>query len=229
MLLVVLMDLFGNLQAEYLQLVAPLFLLPVAVVLCTTENRYLRRVLVGALLIAAAVGWTGAYTRRYYATARFVEPWAGLAAETAGAVQQGAGLVSNSPSLFLYLTYDAVKTGSPPVLGFPGFLPNTVRNPRIWNADEWKAAGRPAQPYMIWIDAAASPTDPQPMADAADSLAKQCGGRVARFLVRDPAYDWKKRLFPQLNAAPWRIEIRQYLCNEKPQPAAAPPTPNPAR
>jgi hypothetical protein len=215
-LLVAVMGFLGVLHADRLLLVAPLFLLPITIALCTEENRYLRRSLTVALVIAVGVGWYGAYTRRYYATARFAEPWPGLSAETAGAIQQGAGLVSNSQSLFLYLTYDLAMSGS----GFNGFLPEAPHTSQVWSADSWKAAGRPIQPYMIWLNAAGS-SDSGSMSDAAASLDSQCGGRVARYLVRDPAYDWKKRFFPQLDAAPWRIEIRQYLCSGTPAAPAA--------
>jgi hypothetical protein len=220
-LLLVAMDFLGVLHADRLLLVAPLFLLPITIALCTDEKRFLRRTLTVALVIAVGVGWYGAYTRRYYATARFAEPWSGLSAETAGAVQQGAGLVSNSQSLFLYLTYDLAKAGS----GFNGFLPEAPHNSQVWSADSWKAAGRPIQPYMIWMNAAGS-SDSDSMGEAAASLDSQCGGRVARYLVRDPAYDWKRRFLPQLNATPWRIEIRQYLCGgTAPGPSATPVQP----
>ncbi len=164
------MDFFGVLQADRLLFVAPLFLLPIAIALCTDENRYLRRTLAVALLVTVGVGWFGTYARRYYATARFAEPWSSLSADTAGAIQQGAGLISNSPSLFLYLTYDLGKPDSanpdrisqvrptPPAStsGFSGFLPNPVRNSQVWSADDWKAAGQPTRAYMIWMDAASS-------------------------------------------------------------------------
>jgi hypothetical protein len=226
-LLVVAMDFLGVLHADRLLLVAPLFLLPITIALCTDEKRYLRRALTVALVIAVGVGWYGAYTRRYYATARFAEPWSALSAETAGAIQQGAGLVSNSQSIFLYLTYDLAKSGS----GFSGFLPDAPHTSQVWSADSWKAAGRPIQPYMIWMNAAGS-SDSESMSDAAASLDSQCGGRVARYLVRDPAYDWKRRFFPKLNPTSWRIEIRQYLCGgTPPAPAtsAQPNAPSPGR
>jgi hypothetical protein len=32
--------------------------------------------------------------------------------------------------------------------------------------------------------------------------------------VRDEGYKWKERFFPQMHDPQWRIEIRQYDCDE---------------
>ena len=224
-LLMLVMDLGGALQPPRLLLVAPFFLLPVAVAFNATKKTTLRRSMLVALLVASGIGWYGTFARRYYATGSFAEPWPGLAAETAGALQQAGSVISNSQPFFVYLTYDL---GGPTSAGDQAlsFFPELPSNGHVWSADSWQAAGRPLSPYMIWIDALSDSSGSQPMQAASNVLDQRCGGRVSRFLVRNPAFPWEERYVPNSAPSPWRIEIRQYLCGEfAPKPAPAHPAP----
>jgi hypothetical protein len=31
-------------------------------------------------------------------------------------------------------------------------------------------------------------------------------------MMRDPGYEWKQRMFPEMRALQWRIEVREYDC-----------------
>jgi hypothetical protein len=218
------MDLLGVLHSKQLLLVAPWFLLPIAVALCSIENRFQQRALVLALVIIGGIGWYGAYNRGYYSTAEFSEPWPTLAADAAGAVREKVTVISNSPQFFLYLTYALQQPQAASPEPFAGFLPKTVRNPEVLSIDDWEAAGRTVQPFMLWISGT-SASGGQQMDSAANLLDQRCGGRVNRYLVHDPAYAWKQRLFPKFDGNPWRIEIHQYDCHEEPAPPAVPATP----
>ena len=227
--LLVAMDLLGVLQTRQLLLVAPWFLLPIAVALGSVENAYQRRALVFSLILISGIGWYGAYIRRYYAIADFQEPWPVLAADAAGAVREDATVIGNSPQFFLYLTYALQEPPSASSSRFSGFLPDAARQPEVWSIDGWEAAGRPVRPFMLWVRGNPSSSSAQQMDQAAELLDKRCGGRVNRYLVHDPAFSWRQRLFPANTATPWRIEVHQYDCHEEAAPPAAPASPPRAR
>jgi hypothetical protein len=206
------MAVIGILMTRRLMLVAPWFLLPAAVAVGTLEKPYRRLAIAVSLVGATGIGWYGTLARTYYAAPRFTEPWAELAAETAGAMREGASVLSNNESFFFYLTYALKAPPSSRPWRLAGVLPDEVRYPHVWGPEEWVAAGRPVTPYVIWIRGTSAPNLAQQLNDADDWLSRRCGDRVDRSLVHDPGYIWKQRFFPQLEQLPWRIEIHQYLC-----------------
>ena len=210
-LLLAAMDVAGMLQAKFLFLIAPWFVLPIAVALGTIGNRYWRAALAISLAIAAGIGWYGIYSKHYYAQEQFVEPWAQLSAEAARAAQDGAIVIGNKPVFFLYLTYDLKTPQTSSSWRFSGTLPDEVRNPQIWSASNWESQGHPTRPYMLLVQGTLS--EEGKMDEAGKWLDEHCGDRVVRHLVRETGSEWKKRLFSGYDIF-WRIETRQYACDE---------------
>src|SRR6202023_3320707 len=95
---------------------------------------------------------------------------------------------------------------------FIGVLPDSVHHPRVNSAEAWLASGRAKSPTMIWVHGTADPASEKPVNDSAAELDHTRGGRISRFMMRDPGYAWKGRFLPSLDEPPWRIEIREYDC-----------------
>jgi hypothetical protein len=224
-LLIAGMAAMGIVQTTWLFLVAPWFLLPLAVALGTNAKWQWRGPLAVSLAIIAGIGWYGTVYRRYYAAPSFIEPWAQIADQAAESARQGAGIISNGPSFFFYLTYALKAPQSNSPWHFTGVLPVDVTYPQVWAPGQWEAAGRPAPSSVLWVRAMGWPAQAQQMDDASQWLNRHCGDRLSRYQVRDPGYAWKERFFPELGATPWRIEIRQYSCGE---PSAVPSNPGTA-
>jgi hypothetical protein len=208
--LFVAMDLAGILQAQRLLLLAPWVLLPTAVALGTLKDSHRRVGLALTLAIAAGIGWYGVYSKHYYSAQRFLEPWAGISAEAAVAVHDGAFIISNKPAFFFPLTYALQVPRTPSPWRFSGSLPDDVQHPQVWSSSKWEASGQPTRPYVLWVRGMSS-ENAASMDAAGQWLDQHCGARVVRYLVRDTGTEWKARLFPG-NNEPWRIEIRQYAC-----------------
>jgi hypothetical protein len=73
---------------------------------------------------------------------------------------------------------------------------------------------------MLWVRGTPNTEEERSMEEAGQALDHRCGDRVVRYLVRDTGNGWKQRLFPGTNIF-WRIEIRQYACDQG--GGAAPP------
>jgi hypothetical protein len=194
-------------------LVAPWVFLPMAVALGSLEGPMVRRGLALSLLVVGGIGWYGISSRQYYAAPRFIEPWLTISGEVATALRNGSGVIGNNPSFFFYLTYalHVHKNG----LGwrFSGTLPTQVRSEGVWSPEEWLAAGQPLRPKMFWVRGLPGSEEGTPMAAAAIWLDQHCIDRNDRTFMRDPAYEWKRRYFPQLGDLSWRVEIREYACD----------------
>jgi len=194
-------------------LVAPWVFLPMAVALGSLEGPMVRRGLALSLLVVGGIGWYGISSRQYYAAPRFIEPWLTISGEVATALRNGSGVIGNNRSFFFYLTYalHVHKNG----LGwrFSGTLPTQVRSEGVWSPEEWLAAGQPLRPKMFWVRGLPGSEEGTPMAAAAIWLDQHCIDRNDRRFMRDPAYEWKRRYFPQLGDLSWRVEIREYACD----------------
>jgi len=121
-------------------------------------------------------------------------------------------VIANSPTLFLYLTYLLhAPDGSTP-WKFVGPLPDQVRHPQVKSPEEWLSAGHPVGPSMVWIRGMGDPKTDGPMDEAAQELGRACGTQTSRLMMRDPWYEWKQRMFPEMKVLQWRIEVREYDC-----------------
>jgi hypothetical protein len=217
------MALTGILYPRRLFMVAPWFLLPIAVGIGMVENRFWRSGLALSLGVVAAVGWYGISARSYYAAPRFLEPWQSVASDAAEAVRGGALIVGNNPSFFFYLTYALQAPESSRPWHFSGVLTGTVRHPQVWDAGDWEAAGRPLRPLVLWVRGMPGPETGTTIAAAGDWLDQHCPGRSVRYLARDPSYESKQEFAPDISQLLWRIEVRQYSCLLDSSPSAVPP------
>ncbi len=225
-LLFVLMAAAGILQAKWLLLLGPWFLLPIAIALGTIENWHWRVPMALALAMVATIGWYGALNRRYYAEPRFFEPWSTVADDAAQALRGGAGVIGNDEAFFFYLTYALKPAQANSSWRFTGALPMQVQYPSVWYPQQWAEAGRPKPATVLWIRGSSAPDELNAMNDAGEWLSGQCGDRITRYLARDPAYTWKQRFVPHFSGPAWRIEIRQYFCGQstsEPAPGSAAP------
>jgi hypothetical protein len=221
-----LMALAGSLESARLLLVGPWCLLPMAIALGTIEKPPWRIPMAVALAMIAVIGWYGALNRRYYAEARFFEPWSSVAQDAADAVRNGSTVISNDDTFFFYLTY-ALKPGqASSSWHFTGALPIQVQFPSLWYPKQWLEARRPKPASVLWIRGSSPPDELAAMNDAGEWLSEQCGDRISRYLARDPAYTWKQRFVPGFSGTAWRIEIRQYFCgtSSASPSATAPPS-----
>jgi hypothetical protein len=212
-LLIAVMAVSGTLPARSLLLISPWLLLPVGVAVGTNKSFQIRIGLPLTLLIIGGIGWFGIYSRHYYSDPRFLEPWPQVAEDAARKVQSGSTLIANNPSFFFYLTYilHAPDGGAP--WKFIGLLPDQVRHPRVKSPEEWLAAGHPVGPSMIWVRGMGDSRSDRPMDEAANELGSACGTQTSRLTMRDPGYEWNQRIFPEMSALQWRVEVREYDCS----------------
>jgi len=211
-LLIAVMAASGILLTRHLLLISPWLLLPVGVAVGTHKSFQIRIGLPLALLMIGGIGWFGIYSRHYYSDPRFLEPWPQVAEDTARKIQSGSTLIATNPSFFFYLTYilQAPDAGTP--WKFAGLLPDQVRHPRVKSPEEWLAAGHPVGPSMIWVRGMSTSQTDRAMDEAAHELGGACGTQTSRLMMRDPGYEWKQRLFPEMSALQWRVEVREYDC-----------------
>jgi hypothetical protein len=218
-ILVAVMALAGILYPRRLFMVAPWFLLAIAAGIGAIENRYWRSGIALCLGLVAATGWYGFYARRFYATPRFFEPWQAVAQEAADTVRGGGLVIGNNPSFFFYLTYALQVPESPSGFRFSGIVTETIQYPQVWEAEDWEHAGRPLRPNVLWILGMPGAAQGSAMATAGQWLDTHCGGREVHYLARDPSYQAKQRLAPEINQLLWRVETHDYAC---PSTAPAP-------
>jgi hypothetical protein len=218
-ILIVAMALIGILYPRRLFIVAPWILLGVAVAIGTVQNTSWRIAIALSLGLIATLGWYGVYTKRYYATPRFFEPWPSVAQDADSAARAGAMVIGNNPSFFFYLTYALQVPPSASGWRFSGLLPETVHYPQVWEPDEWAEAGHPLRQIVLWVRGMPGPDKGTPMAAAADWLDMHCAAGTVQYMARDPSYTFKQRFAPQIDQLLWRIEIRKYSC-DLPNPEA---------
>ncbi|HXC33242.1 MAG TPA: hypothetical protein VNZ56_12250 [Verrucomicrobiae bacterium] len=204
----------GALQMKDLFLLAPWILLPAGIAVDAAKPRWGNFALAAALLAVAVTGWYGIYARRYYSALQFVEPWADVASDAAAKVVGGAKVISDQPPFLLYLTHDLRVPKENGPWEFSGLLPETVRHPQVYSPEGWLAAGHPTGGKTLLVRAGNNSGGNQPIDAAARQLDQSCGSISSRLRVRDEGYKWKQRFFPQLHDPQWRIEIREYDCDE---------------
>jgi hypothetical protein len=212
--LIVAMALIGILKTKYLLMLSPWILLPVGVAIETAKPRWATFGLAGVLLIIGAAGWYGIYSRRYYSAPRFIEPWQEVAGDAAAKIRGGATVIADHPSFLLYLTYLLRVPSQNGPWKFSGLLPETVTHSQVFSAAGWLASGHPASGKMILIRGDRDPGGNGAIDDVARRLDQSCGSISSRLRMRDEGYAWKQRFFPGLGEPQWRIEIREYDCEE---------------
>jgi hypothetical protein len=204
----------GALQMKDLFLLSPWILLPAGIAVDAAKPRWGNFALAVALLAAAVIGWYGIYARRYYSALEFVEPWADVAGDAAAKVAGGAKVISDQPAFLLYLTYYLRVPKQSGPWQFAGLLPDVVRHPQVYSPEGWLAAGHPSSGKTLLVRTGDDSGGNAAMVAAARQLDQSCGSISSRLRVRDEGYKWKQRFLPQLHDPQWRIEIREYDCDE---------------
>ena len=223
--LIALMAVTGILNTKRLLEVAPWVLLPIGSAIETTKPRWATFGLAIGLLAIGLIGWYGIYAKRYYSAPRFIEPWQQIAGETASKIGMGATVIADHPSFLFYLTYNLRVPRQNGLWKFEGVLPETVHDPRVFEPEDWLAAGHPMSGKMIIVRGGRDPGD-IPIDEAARQLDQACGSISSQLRMRDEGYQWKQRFFPDLGEPQWRIEVREYDCGaSSPNPPAQAPTP----
>ena len=213
--LMLVMAIIGILRTKDLLMISPWVLLPVGVAIEKAKPRWSTYGLAGALLIIGAAGWYGIYSRRYYSAPRFIEPWQEVAGDSAAKIRGGATVIADHPSFLLYLTYFLRVPAQNGTWKFEGVLPETVTHPQVFSPAGWLATGHhPPSGKIILIRGGRDPGGNGPIDEAARQLDQACGSISSRLRMRDEGYAWKQRFFPQLGEPQWRIEIREYDCDQ---------------
>jgi hypothetical protein len=208
------MALLGILQTQYLFMLSPWVLLPVGVAIDAAKPRWATFALAAALLIIGAAGWYGIYSRRYYSAPQFIEPWQEVARDADAKIRGGATVISDRPSFLFYLTYLLRVPSQNGPWSFEGLLPDSIKHPQVYSTGGWLAAGHPTSGKMILVRRGGESGEDKSMDDAARQLDQSCGSISSRLRMRDEGYKWKQRFSPQLGEPQWRIEIREYDCDQ---------------
>jgi len=202
------MTVLGIIQPKRVMLISAWIILPVGVALGTLPKRFLRQTIMVSLVLVAAIGWLGIFSRNLYAAPRWIEPWNKVSEHATSIIRNGGIVIGNNPSFFFYMTYSLPDDGSN---GFAGLLP-TIHRTGIYDPTQWLDAGRPVRATTLLIkglhfDVPAGPTD------AAEGwLDEYCSLQASEHLVHDPGAKWKQHFSPQIDQPEWRIEIRSYSC-----------------
>ena len=97
-------------------------------------------------------------------------------------------------------------------------LPEQVLHSHVKSPEQWLQAGHPFTPAMVWVRGMGGQITGGPIEMAAQELDRDCGARTSHLYMRDEGYEWKRRLFPDRDDMPWRIEVREYDCSERSSP-----------
>ena len=210
--LLALMTFLGVSNTKRMLLISPWLIFAVAAALTTPRSGFTRRVLAGALVFIAGIGWYGIISRRFYAAPHWVEPWETIAQKSANVARTGGIVIGNNPSFFFYLTYDLAASGDKAITNFAGLLPDSTRRPNVYDASQWLDAGQPIAAHTLVVTGLPFPTPGAPMDEARLWMNSRCVLEKTERLVRDPGAELKQRFGPDTGQQPWRIEILTYAC-----------------
>ncbi|HET6144177.1 MAG TPA: hypothetical protein VFE02_11770 [Candidatus Acidoferrales bacterium] len=213
-LLLIVMAVLGTLQTKYLLMISPWVLLAAGIAIETEKPRWATFGFAGALLLVGAMGWYGIYAKRFYSAPQFIEPWQEIAANSANQISAGATIIADHPSFLFYLTY---YLHLPPQTGpwrFEGLLPDAVTHPQVFSSQGWLDSGHPTHGKMVVVRAGRDAGGNEPIDRAVTLLDQSCGSISSRLRARDSGYLWKQRFLPEAGDPLWRIEIREYDCNQ---------------
>ena len=190
----------------------PWLLLALGVALGTMSQRLARYVLLGSLVVCAAIGWYGIFARNLYAAPHWTEPWGAFTRSAAKTVESGGIVIGNNPSFFFYLTYLLPESATAPYAGrFPGLLPESVRTANVYTPQQWIAAGRPIRPVMVLAKGVHYGTPAAPTDEAQKWLDDNCRIDSVARSVRDSGAAFKT-LYVSFSQPEWRVEVRNYSC-----------------
>jgi hypothetical protein len=212
--LLAVMTLLGIANTKRMLFISPLLILPVGIALTATTGKPARRVLSGALLVIAAIGWYGIVSRAWYAAPHWIEPWETISQESANLTRSGGIVIGDNPSFFFYLTYALPPVTTENGQNFDGLLPDSTRRRNVYNGPQWLTAGRPVAARMFLVKGPHYQIPAAPMDEAEHWLNGRCVVENTERMVHDPGAEWKQRFAPDTGQVPWRIEVVTYGCNQ---------------
>jgi hypothetical protein len=206
------MIVLGILTTKRTMLIAPWLLLPLGITLAALDSKTLRRGFFMSLALVFGIGWFGVVSRQYYAAPRFLEPWSQAGREAARSVEQGAIVIGNHPSFFLYLT-SALQNPTPASAPrLTGVLTYSTFNPSVYQPDQWVEAGRPLRPVVVLVQGVPFLPGTGEMEKVQGWLSERCQLMESHGELADPGYGWKDKYRPDLGQSAWRIKTRSYSC-----------------
>ena len=195
-------------------LMSPWLILPIALALGIHSNQVGRRVLASALVLIAAIGWCGIFSRRLYAAPHWVEPWKSIAQQAAAVAHEQGVVVGNNPSFFFYLTYLLpTKAVDSNATGFAGLLPDSVRASGAYDPKQWADAGHPVARATLLVKGLHYGSSADLTEETQLWLDAHCSLDKIQRLVHDRGAQLKQH-YSRIAQPEWRIEIREYACRE---------------
>ena len=196
-----------------LLMISPWLILAIGTTLATVTRASARRLLAGSLVLVAAIGWYGIFSRKLYAAPHWIEPWDQVARQAAEVAANGGIVIGNNPSFFFYLTYFTPATSPATSGNFAGILPSSVRAPNIYSPQEWMDAGAPTRPVVMVFDGLSFAVPGPSMEEIRASLSSRCQPAGEEDLVRDTGARWKQQYQPTTGQRVWRIRVNSYECS----------------
>ena len=205
----------GIIGTKRLLFISGWFLMGTGCALANVKRPRLRALLAAALAFTLVVGWTGIFSRRYYAAPHYIEPWAVLAREAAQNIRRGQVVISNSPSFLFYLNASLGQSGLA-TNGKPGWAagPNVISPVRISllqsDVTERLPERLPEKEIMFVRGVNTSATEVT--AQTEKWMLSHCKLESSDRLLRDDGFELKKRFFHVAIDDPYRISVEKFDC-----------------
>jgi hypothetical protein len=183
-------------------------LVPLGCAVARVGEKHTRALLIGSLIVIAAVGWIGIVKRDYYSAPHFTEPWEKLAEEAAQGIGEGKIIVSNSPSFLFYLNAETNKSDAK-LSGTPGWAegPNVIS---LLHNNLMPA--RPNGQYLLVRGTNTVPETEKNTKAVEALLLSRCQVLSVDKLLKDSGYALKKKYFRSDSNDPYRITVELFDC-----------------
>jgi hypothetical protein len=196
----------GIIGTKRLLFISGWLLTAIGCALANPKRPRLRALLALSLLVTVAIGWVGIFSRKYYASLHYVEPWAVLARQAAQNIATGEVVISNSPSFLFYLNaslHDLRLSAN----DRPGWAtgPSVISLLRSELPESL-----PAKQIIFVRGVNTSATERT--AQAEKQLLSYCRLESSDLLLRDDGFELKKLYFHVDIDNPYRISVEHFDC-----------------
>ena len=199
------------LDLKRLLFITPWLLLAIALS-CTAAAKREAITAVAATLIIFAFGWLGIATRRHPATNNFYEPWASVAAQSAGEARRGSVIISDSTPYFFYLNYaldlEGMSSGKT-YLGLANYRNLAGVTVYDENIPPALASSFPRVTVVTGID---NPYSMRKQAAILHELRRSCTLVSEQQSTPDPALNYKRVIEPNIALLQYRASVRRFDC-----------------
>lgn len=200
------MAVMGIIGTKRLLFISGWLLMGIGCALANPKSPRLRAVLALSLLVIVAIGWTGIFSRKYYASLHYVEPWAVVAQEAAQNIGKGKVVISNSPSFLFYLNASLHELRLS-----ENERPGWAAGPSVMSLIQAEIPENlPAKEIMFVRGVNTSATERT--AEAETWMVAHCRLESSNRLLRDNGFELKKRYFHVDIDDPYRIRVEQFDC-----------------